>query len=322
MNRLDKEDEILPISKEIGHLKIQYKDYDKAENVFPIFQENGKMYLLTNINACGDDCRLVLLGLKGKNIKNLMFFGHEYAETTVDDEKIYVFTSNTEIPMYYRFDKKTLELEYEKRLEGTRIQSACSNGEILCVFDRNNGELQRRDKNGNIIDRTDIRRPGLEIGHTRVFQSHQKFYFARLEESAWDYEIKQRYEEKYGKELVKNNFWLRDFAYDESTQTTFKATSNVIYVNSPKGMEGILYYPDNNIYRIAFNQQINSLIISTYNFSNENIGTLEIIPMSQMFYRMIESEKNWTGENKPILPPIQEYKVLEEENFARSLKKI
>lgn len=300
MEQLAKIDQTLQSIKGIGNVVINYSGYDKPIDAIPITLGDGKTYLLTNIRAAAAKSRLILQDLNGNTIKELMNFGFENGEVTVDNDNIYVFTSNTRNPMFYTFDKKTLELKYEKPLGKSRIQSVCCNGNEIFTFDMDNAEVQRRDKEGNILSAIDITKRGdgfSVVSHTNVYSASDGFHFASLGEFGIDDRFRRECEEKFGKEFMDLNRGMENVAFDESSQTLFVASRNIVCVASQTEIKGIMYFPDKSIMGISVDSKTNSLVISSSNWpetdkswSFDNGGSLEILPIGMVSDRIKSSE--------------------------------
>ena len=317
MNQIDKDFQEDSYTKEINHVEIPYQPTITVENVFSMARENGDIHLLLNTYDHHDVCKLFIQDLNGKEIKRLMRFPQGFVEVTVDHENIYVFTSKTNPSMFYRFNKKTLKLEYENRIEENGIiNSVCCNGEVLCTYDMLRSEIQIRNKNGEVLSRNKKVIPKSFAMHVNVYSAYKKFYYAINGEPIGNKKTLNRYKEKYGQEVIQNNFHLKGIAYDENTCTTFKATDQIIYVNSPQiAMEGLIYYPDERVFQMCFDPQINSLILSK---CDDEKRTLEILSKSQILDRMASSSKYLMAKNVP--PTIEKHTVLETAPLIRSLK--
>ena len=196
MNKLDKNFKNAPYTKEIGYVNIQLEGTGLAKNVFSMEQENGDTLLLTNINDYSDKSRLVVQDLKGKELLELIRYTR--GVVTVDDEKIYAFLTKDNIHSFYRFNKQTFELEHQKPLEDSSVRSVCYNKNGLCTFDMIQSEVQIRDKDGNILESKDTRRPNYGISLTFVFPAYEQFRYSRYGELIGDQEHLNGYENKYG----------------------------------------------------------------------------------------------------------------------------
>ena len=300
MEQLAKIGQTLPSTKEIGNIVINYSDYDKPIDAIPIELGDGRTYLLTNIRPTFSDSRLILQDLNGNIIKELMNFGNEFCEVTVDNDNIYVFTSNSENPMFYIINKKNLELRYKKPLGKSRIQSVCCNEKELFTFDSDNAEVQKRDKEGNIlstINTTKKSKNSSSVEITKVYSTSEGFHFATVGEFGINNRFRRECEEKFGKEFMDLNRDMKNIAFDESSQTIFMAARNIICVSNQYEIKGIMYFPDKSIKRISVDSNTNSLIISSNNWpetgkccSLDNGGSLEILPISMVLERIKSSE--------------------------------
>ena len=300
MEQLAKIEQTLPSINEIGNIVINYSGYDKPIDAIPIKLGDGKTYLLTNIRACGPNSRLILQDLNGITIKELMNFGYEKGEVTVDNDNIYVFTLNTDNPMFYIIDKRTLELRYEKPIGKSRIQSVCCNEKELFTFDLDNAEVQKRDKEGNILSRIDTTKKSKNsssVEITKVYSTSEGFHFATVGEFGINNRFRRECEEKFGKEFMDLNRDMENIAFDESSQTIFMAARNIICVSNQYEIKGIMYFPDKSIKRISVDPKTNSLVISSNNWPEDekycpfkNGGSLEILPISMVLDRIKKSE--------------------------------
>lgn len=301
MEQLAKVDQTLPSTKEIGNIVINYSGNDKPIDAIPIKLGDGKTYILTNIRACGPNSRLILQDLNGITIKELMNFGYEKGEVTVDNDNIYVFTLNTDNPMFYIIDKRTLKLRYEKPLGKSRIKSVCCNEKELFTFDMENAEVQKRDKEGNIlstIDTTKKFKNSSSVGITKVYSTSEGFHFATVGEFGINNRFRKECEEKFGKEFMDLNKDMENIAFDESSKTLFVASRNIIFVSSQSEIKGIMYFPDKSIRGLSVDPNTNSLIISSNNCPDADVavysfhpgGSLEILPISMVLDRIKESE--------------------------------
>lgn len=301
MEKLAKIEKTLPSVKEIGNIVINYDGYDKPIDAIPIALGDGETYLLANIRADAGCSRLILQDLKGNTIKQLINFGYGNGEVTVDNDNIYIFTSDATNPMFYTFDKKTLELKYKQPLEiFSCIQGVCCNEKEIFTFDMNRAEVQRRDKHGNIISTTDTsQRFGRyrTVPCTEVFSTSEGFNFISLGEFGFDDKFRRECEEKFGKEIMESNRKMKNMAFDESSQTLFGASQNIIYVAVQNKIKGIMYFPDKSIMGLSVNPETNSLVISSCNWPESgkvdpfrNGGSLEILPISMIPNRIKSSE--------------------------------
>lgn len=296
MEALVKNNQTLPNVQGIGNIVINYSGYDKPIDAIPITLGDGKTYLLTNIRAYAGRSRLILQDLNGNTIKELIKFGFGNGEVTVDNNNIYVFTSNTSDPMFYTFDKKTFELKYEKPLGNSRIQSVCCNENEIFTFDIDNAKIQRRDKKGNIMAAIDIKENGV-VNHTNIFLTSTGLNFARLGKFGIDDRFRRECEEKFGKEFMDLNRSMQNVAFDESSQTLFVSSRNIVCVASQSEIKGIMYFPDKSIIGISVDPKTNSLVISSGNWpeidkrwSGDKGGSLEILPISMVPDRIKSSE--------------------------------
>lgn len=308
MEQLAKIGQTLPSTKEIGNIVINYSDYDKPIDAIPIELGDGRTYLLTNIRPTVGDSRLILQDLNGNIIKELMNFGNEFCEVTVDNDNIYVFTSNSENPMFYIINKKNLELRYKKPIGRSCIQSVCCNEKELFTFDLDNAEVQKRDKEGNILSRIDTTKKSKNsssVEITKVYSTSEGFHFATVGEFGINNRFRRECEEKFGKEFMDLNRDMENIAFDESSQTIFMAARNIICVSNQYEIKGIMYFPDKSIKRISVDPNTNSLIISSNNWSEtdkccslDNGGSLEILPISMVLERIKSSEAYLTARNQ------------------------
>lgn len=308
MEQLAKIEQVLSSIKGIGNIVINYSGYDKPIDAIPIVLGDGKMYILTNIRAAAGRSRLILQDLNGNTIKELMNFGFENGEVTVDNANIYIFTSNSNKPMFYIFDKNTLELKYKKPLGKSRIQSVCCNENEIFTFDMENAEVQRRDKGGNILSVFNIRKKEGRfsiVSHTNVYSASDGFHFASLGEFGIDDKFRRECEEKFGKEFMDLNRNMENIAFDESSQTLFVAARNIVCVADQFGIKGVMYFPDKLIMGLSVDPKTSSLVISSGNWpetdkswSFDNGGSLEILPISMVLERIKSSEEFLTARNQ------------------------
>ncbi len=300
MEQLAKVDQTLPSTKEIGNIVINYSGCDTPIDAIPIKLGDGSTYILTNIRSIDSGSRLILQDLNGNIIKELMNFENEFCEVTVDNDNIYVFTSNSENPMFYIINKKTLELRYKKPLGKSHIQSVCCNEKEIFTFDLDNAEVQKRDKEGNIlstIDTTKKSKNSSSVGITKVYSTSEGFRFATVGEFGINNRFRKECEEKFGKEFMDLNRDMGNIAFDESSQTIFMASRNIICVASKSEIKGIMYFPDKSIMGLSVDPNTNSLVISSDNWPEtdkccplDNGGSLEILPISMVLERIKSSE--------------------------------
>ena len=315
MNQIEKDFQEELQNKEFGHVNINYKKYEIINGVHPIVKENKDPLLLTNIYPCGKKSRLILQDLNAKELKELITFTD--GVVTVDDEKIYAFLTKDGKHSFYRFDKNTLELEYEQHLPDSKIRSIYCDGKVLCTYDELASEIQIRDKNGEVLSRktVDNRWPINLV----IYRAYNNFWYERTGVPVGDDKYLNRYKEKYGEEVIENDLSMKDFAYDEHTNTTFKAAKHIIYVNNDV-QEGLLYYPDEIIFRISFDSHINSLIISKFN--SNNTMSVEILPMSQILDKMIASAQSLKNSNEELLQTEEDYIEIEKAPLIRRYTKL
>ena len=314
----------LPSVKSIGNVIINYRGYDKPIDAIPITYDNGQTYILTNIRAAAARSRLILQDLNGNTVKELMNFGFENGEVTVDNDNIYVFTSNSQNPMFYIFDKRTLGLTYQKPIGKSRIQSVCCNENEIFTFDMENAEVQRRDKKGNILSRTDITRRGngfSVVSHANVYVTSEGFHFASLGQFGIDDEYRCECEKKFGKEFMDSNRSMDNVAFDESTQMLFVASRNIVCVASQSEIKGIMYFPDRSIIGLSVDPKTNSLVISSGNWPEvdkcypfDKGGTLEILPISSIPERIKLSEAFLIARNQNKIVIDLCHEVVDESN--------
>lgn len=314
MNQIEKDFQEELQNNEIGHLNINYKKYEIINGVYSIARENKDPLLLTNIYPCGKKSRLILQDLNGNELKELITFTDGVA--TVDDEKIYAFLKKDGKHSFYRFDKNTLELEYEHLFPRSNIRSIYCDGKVLCTYDELASEIQIRDKNGEVLSRktVDNRWPINLV----IYSANKNFCYERTGVPVGDNKCLNRYKEKYGEEVIELDSNMKDMAYDEQTNTTFKASKHIIYVNNDV-QEGLLYYPDEIIFRISFDSHINSLIISKFNSKNMSV---EILPMSQILYKMVASAQSLMTSNEELLQTEEDYIEIEKAPLIRRYTKL
>ena len=308
MEQLEKINQTLKNINGIGNVIINYNGYDKPIDAIPITLGDEKTYLLTNIRAAAGRSRLILQDLNGNTIKELMNFGFENGVVTVDNDNIYVFTSNSNDPMFYTFDKKSLELKYEKALGESRIQSVCCNENEIFTFDMDNAEVQCRDKKGNVISAIDITKRGNHfsvVSHTNVYSAADGFHFARLGDFGIGDNFRKECEKKFGKDFMDLNRFMEKIAYDESSQTLYVASRNIVCVANQSEIKGIMYFPNKSIMGISVNSEINSLVISSSNWPEadeccpfDKGGSLEILPISMVSDRIKSSEEFLIARNQ------------------------
>ena len=311
----DKYDKTLPISKEIGHVNINYKKYEIIFRVHSIEQENGDTLILTYNYTNKNKVRLILQDLNGNELKELI--RSTDGVVTVDDEKIYAFLTKDGKHSFYRFDKNTLELEYKRHLPDSIIISICCDGKVLCTYDDVASEIQIRDKNGEVLSRKTIDNRWLL--NLVIYSANKNFCYERTGVAVGDDKYLNRYKKKYGEEVIEYDSHMKDMAYDEQTNTTFKAANHIIYVNNDVH-EGLLYYPDENIFRISFDSHINSLIISKFN--SNNTMSVEILPMSQIFYKMVASAQSLKSSSEELLQTEEDCIEIEKAPLIRRYTKL
>lgn len=294
-------------NNEIGNIIIDYSGNNESVNATAIKLADGKPYILAYISVLGRQPRLIIQDLNGKTVKkltdfdghsNVLYYGH--GEFTVDNDNIYIFTSGTARPMFYIIDKNSLIIKNWKPLGPSCIQSVCCNDNGIATFDMNKGEIQFRDKKGNITSTTSVRgKRGIQ--HTFVYPTSEGFQHVGI----FDLEIDKKYikecEDKFGREIMRMNEdpYISGFAYDDSTQTSFIAKRNIIYVINKSGIQGIMYFKDKSIIGLTISPDTNSLIISSDNWpeSQKNRdynlgGSVEVLPLSMVPER-IKSSKNF-----------------------------
>ena len=295
---------------DIGNIVINYGKYDVPIDVIPIVMSDGTIKLLSNLHPNYGKNRLVIQDLAGNTIKTLLQFGFENSAITVDNDNIYVFTSNSRNPMYYVIDKKSLTLKFQKPLGRSCVQECCCDGENIFTFDMNNGEIQIRDKQGNVLSATSVRE---NHGDFSVVTSHNLyiasdgFHSAKLGALGIDEDYKSECEEKFGKEFMELNSdpWHSKVAYDEDTHTMFVSKQNIIYVANDEQVLGLMYFPDKYIWGLSVDPITKSLIICSLNRSEDKNsedktdgGSLEILPISMVQERIKSSESFLINKNK------------------------
>lgn len=279
----------------IGNIVFDYTEYDAPIHATPIVQENGEIVILTNMRAAARRSRVVLQDLTGKEIKNILSVGYENAEVTKDENNIYIFTSNSSAPQFYIFDAKTYEQKACKPLGKSRIQSVCCDKDNIYTFDMENGQVQTRDKEGNIISSVDIEKNGIISNHN-LFVTSTGINFAGIGDLGIDAEYRKQLEEKFGKEFMDLNRRYDNLAYDEETQTTYVASRNLVFVADPQSVKGVMYFPDKSIRGLDIDPVTKSLIISASNWPEaekyyplDKGGSLEILPIDMVDKRIQDS---------------------------------
>ena len=110
-------------NNEIGNIIIDYSGNNESVNATAIKLADGKPYILAYISVLGRQPRLIIQDLNGKTVKkltdfdghsNVLYYGH--GEFTVDNDNIYIFTSETSKPMFYSIDKNSLTIKTFKPL--------------------------------------------------------------------------------------------------------------------------------------------------------------------------------------------------------------
>lgn len=310
----------LPQANKIGNIRINYFENDKPSGVIPIVRSNGEVLLLVEIMGYCGRSRLIVQDLNGNVVKELLKFGYEFGQVTADDQYIYVFTCNTETPMYYVFDKNTFEKRFEKPIGPSWISSVCCDGNYVYTYDTENGNLQKRDKKGTVLNQNYASHEYVR-GGTKLYSTSQGIQYVLTGNYRIPEDYKKICTDKYGDEFMDlNNSW-EDIALDEKTQTRFISAHNVILVAKDDKIEGIIYCPDRNILRISVDQQIGALLISAHNDSEkkkEDIfysgGVLEILPIDMIPERMKWSDAVLTEryKNKRIIKMCHE--IVDESN--------
>lgn len=308
-------------SPRIGNVVFNYTGYDKPIHAMPIVQEDGKIVILTNMRAMAGRSRVILQDLSGAEIKTLLRVGYENAEVTVDGDNIYVFTSNSDIPMFYIFDAKTFEMKASRQLEKSRIQSVVCDKEHIYTFDMDSGEVQIRDKEGNVQSTTDINKQHGWGNHNLVVTS-QGVSFAGIGDLRIDDEYRKDLEQKFGKEFMDLNRMYEKFAYDEATQTTYVGSRNLVFVASPEGVKGAMYFPDKSIMGLDIDPKTHSLMISASNWpeadrsvSFDKGGSLEILPTDMVDRRIQLSMAYLEARHKRDSMPKIEYDMDNPDEF-------
>lgn len=285
----------------IGNVVLNYTGDDKPIHATPIVMENGEIVILTNMRAAAGRSRVVLQDLAGNEIKILLKLGFENAEVANDDERIYIFTSNSRNPQFYTFDSRTFSQTSRMQLGQSRIQSVCCDKEHIYTFDMKSGEVQTRDKEGNIISAYDIRKKG-DLGtvtsHQNMYVTSTGVHFAGIFDLGITDEYREQLEQKFGKEFMDLNRMYDSLAYDEKTQTTYVGSRNLVFVANPQGIKGVMYFPDKSIMGLDIDPVTQSLMISASNwpeadkcFSFGKGGSLEILPTDMVDERIQESTK-------------------------------
>jgi len=275
----------------IGNVVLNYKGYDFPIHATPIVMESGEVAILTNIRASGGRSRVVLQDLLGNEIRTLLETGYEHANFTNDDEKIYIFTSNSSNPQLYTFDRKTFNQISNMPLGKSRIQSVCCDKEYIYTFDMNSGDIQTRNKDGKLI--TEIKKGEHD---SYMYITSKGVHIAQLGELGITDEYRKQLEKRFGKEFMDLNFVFKSLAYDEKTQTTYVGSRNLVFVANPKGIKGVMYFKDKDIMGLYMDPVTQSLMISSINWpeadecapSNKG-GSLEILPTDMINERIQKS---------------------------------
>ena len=299
MEELVKPEQSLPRNKEFGNIVIRYSGYDTPNDAIPLEMDDGNTYILTSILSAGGRNRVILQDLNGNTVKELMHLGSQHGYITADNENIYVFTSYSNDPKLYIYDKKNLELKYEKGLETSGIQSVCCNEKELFTFDMDTNEVQVRDKKGTVLSTIDIKKStGVDThSYANVYATSEGFHFASPGSLKISDEYIRECNEKYGTEFMKQNRFKYAITYDEASQTTFVASRNIIYVAGQTNIKGIMYFQDYYIKGLSIDSRTNSLVISSSNWPEKNEyfdsdlgGFLEILPLNMVLDRIKSSE--------------------------------
>ena len=267
-----------------------------AYDVIPFMRKNGDINLLVNTMRAFEKPELFVTDLSGNIIKDLMPFDHNYHCVGVDEKNIYVFTYNTFDSLFYVFNNETFNKKSEKILHGSRVQSVFCDGKKLYTLDVARNAAQVRYKNGNI--KSDYIFKG---NYVDIYFDGEKIRYTDLKEFGIDDNYFRQCKRKYGSELMELNNGIFDekLSYDINNKIMYTAKRNIVYCSSKEdGVMGIMYFPDEYINTIKFDQLTNSLIVSSflvkdeekYNITAQYDGKVEIIPSSMIPDRIKSSE--------------------------------
>lgn len=292
----------------IGNVVFNYTGYDKPIHATPIVMENGEVVILTNMRAAAGRSRVILQDLTGAEIKTLLNVGFENAEVTRDEDSIYIFTSNSKVPKLYTFDSKTFRQTSSMPLGSACIQSVCCDKEHLYTFDMDSGEVQTRAKDGSIISTEDTRRrsgPFTVTSNHNMYVTSTGVHYAGIGDLGLTDEYREQLEQRFGKEFMDLNYSYDSLAFDEKTQTTYVGSRNLVFVATPDGIKGVMYFQDKSIMGLDIDPVTKSLMISASNWpeSDQSVsfdkgGSLEILPTDMVDKRIQESMQYLEGRQK------------------------
>ena len=285
--------ELMNPKPRIGNIVVNYPGGDTPYHAKPIVMKDGRIVLLTTIMGGVDHNRVVIQELTGEEIKTLTKSYDGNAYCTADEENIYIFKMDKGETYFYVFDAETLELKKDRKIESSIIQNLSCDGENLFTYDIKTNKIQVRDKDGNIRQTKNV--PPV---HQFFIQDSNGFHHMNYTDVMLNSHQREELESRFGKEFMDYNCTYDDLAYDEEAQTIYVSSNNIVYVCTPQGLKGVMYFQDKKITGIDFDAKTSSLLVSSHYMSDETKlyssnpnGFVEVIPSDMIDKRIQESSE-------------------------------
>lgn len=284
--------ELMNPKPRIGNIVVNYPGGDTPHHAKPIVMKDGRIVLLTTIMGGVNHNRVVIQELNGEEIKTLTksYDGHAYC--TADEDSIYIFKRDNGETYFCVFDAETLELKKDRKIENSIIQNLSCDGERLFTYDLKTNQIQVRDKDGNIRQTKNV--PPV---HQFFIQDSNGFHHMNYSDVMLNSHQREELESRFGKEFMDYNCTYDDLAYDEEAQTIYVSSKNIVYVSTPQGLKGVMYFQDKRINGIDFDSKTSSLLVSSFYMSDETKlysnpnGFVEVIPSDMIDKRIQESSE-------------------------------
>lgn len=246
-----------------------------------LINSNKKQYIVAIVDGSNYNHEVVLSNLDGTFEKILLSLSSANAKIAKDSENFYIVTSQGKNSRIYKFSNRSLILQLSKDLGDTNVQSIAADNYYLYLSDSKNGLIHKLDKSlitVELIDTKKYDRKNVSWVSEYITSTNNGYISIGLPKDEEEFYNMQRFLlEKFPRKIVPENNQINSIAYDKNNKRLFIAFSNFIAIIQNNQCSSFLYFKRQLITSIVYDNDINSLIISSGSLKKNFSGSVNIL---------------------------------------------
>lgn len=259
-------------------------------NYWPIgamlVKSNKKQYIVTIVTNNNCNHEVVLSNLNGNFEKVLLSAKNATVKIAKDSENFYIVCSRGKNSIIYKFANRSLTLQLTRNLEDVDIESVTADNYYLYLSDSKNGLIYKLDKSLftiDFIDTKDYDNGDITWAKERITATNNGYISIGMPNDKDEFsDIQAFLLEKFPRKVVLDNNQINSITFDKNNNRLFIAFSNFIAIIENNQCNSFLYLKKQIITSIFYDNDINSLIISSANLKKNFSGYVNVLSDSDI----------------------------------------